>query len=258
MKRRWLPLGLIGLGSIACLSMGTPDQPTVEVPTQAEPSTPEIAQAPADDQATVVSTGDGDTLRVRRRDGEPITVRLACIDAPESSQPYGQEAGQRLAQLLPPGETVTLQTVDTDRYGRTVAEVSVGNISVGRRLVAEGYAVVYRRYLSGCPESADALLTAEGSARSSGLNFWSQPNPVMPWDFRRGGTTATNSTPEPDPQEEPAEPAATANLPSCINHDCDCKDFQTQAQAQAVLNAFPGDPHRLDGDQDGLACESLP
>ncbi|MFG6094342.1 thermonuclease family protein [Leptothoe sp. ISB3NOV94-8A] len=226
--------------------MSAPNQPVAEVPVQAAPS---IAQAPADDQATVVSTGDGDTLRVRRSDGETITVRLACIDAPESSQPFGKEAGQRLAELLPPGESVTLRTVDTDRYGRTVAEVSVGNISVGYRLIAEGYAVVYRRYLSGCPDSADALLNAEDSARTSGLNFWSQPNPVMPWDFRRGVTA--NEEPQP-------EPAVNADLPSCVNSDCNCSDFQTQAQAQAVLDAFPGDPHRLDRDKDGVACESLP
>lgn len=256
MKRRWFPLVLIGLGSIACVSMSAPNQPVAEVPAL---STPSIAQAPADDQASVVSTGDGDTLRVNRN-GETITVRLACIDAPESSQPYGQEAGQRLAELLPRGETVTLQTVNFDRYGRTVAEVSVGNISVGRRLVTEGYAVVYHQYLSGCPDSADALLTAEGSARASGLNFWSQPDPVMPWDYRRGGTTATSPTTEPTPQPEEPQPesAATTNLPPCINSDCNCSDFQTQAQAQAVLNAFPGDPHRLDGDKDSVACESLP
>jgi len=37
-----------------------------------------------------------------------------------------------------------------------------------------------------------------------------------------------------------------------------CGDFATQAQAQAVLNADPSDPNRLDGDNDGIACESLP
>lgn len=37
-----------------------------------------------------------------------------------------------------------------------------------------------------------------------------------------------------------------------------CSDFSTQAQAQAVLNRNRGDPHRLDGDGDGRACEHLP
>ena len=36
-------------------------------------------------QATVLSTGDGDTIRVRQGE-RTITVRLACIDAPEMAQ----------------------------------------------------------------------------------------------------------------------------------------------------------------------------
>lgn len=42
--------------------------------------------------------------------------------------------------------------------------------------------------------------------------------------------------------------------------DKDCSDFATQAEAQRFYdNAGPGDPHRLDGDDnDGKACESLP
>ena len=39
--------------------------------------------------ATVLSIGDGDTIRVRQA-GRSITVRLACSDAPETAQsPYG-------------------------------------------------------------------------------------------------------------------------------------------------------------------------
>lgn len=38
--------------------------------------------------------------------------------------------------------------------------------------------------------------------------------------------------------------------------DLDCSDFATQGEAQE--NLFPGDPHRLDGDNDGVACEDLP
>lgn len=38
--------------------------------------------------------------------------------------------------------------------------------------------------------------------------------------------------------------------------DKDCSDFANQAQAQAYL--LPGDPHRLDRDGDGRACDSLP
>lgn len=38
--------------------------------------------------------------------------------------------------------------------------------------------------------------------------------------------------------------------------DYDCADFSNQAQAQTYL--LPGDPYRLDGDDDGVACEDLP
>jgi Excalibur calcium-binding domain len=40
--------------------------------------------------------------------------------------------------------------------------------------------------------------------------------------------------------------------------DLDCSDFATQAEAQAVFDATPGDPNRLDADNDGIACETLP
>lgn len=40
--------------------------------------------------------------------------------------------------------------------------------------------------------------------------------------------------------------------------DVDCSDFDTQEEAQAVLDADPTDPYGLDRDGDGLACETLP
>ncbi len=40
--------------------------------------------------------------------------------------------------------------------------------------------------------------------------------------------------------------------------DLNCSDFQVQEDAQAVLAANSSDPHELDGDEDGVACEELP
>jgi len=41
--------------------------------------------------------------------------------------------------------------------------------------------------------------------------------------------------------------------------DKDCTDFATHAEAQAFFEAAgAGDPHRLDRDGDGIACETLP
>lgn len=40
--------------------------------------------------------------------------------------------------------------------------------------------------------------------------------------------------------------------------DLNCDDFDTQQAAQAELDADPSDPHGLDADDDGIACEDLP
>lgn len=201
--------------------------------------------------ATVASVGDGDTIRVKEGN-KTVTVRLSCIDAPEMAQrPYGERASVRLKQLLPVGQAVQLRTITIDRYGRRVAEVFRGGQSVNLAMVAEGQAVAYRQYLSGC--NADQYLKAEANAQNQRLAFWNQSKPVMPWDFRRGGQRVT-----PKPTSRSVAQPPKNNFPACVNSDCDCSNFRTQAEAQRVLAAFPGDPFKLDGDKDGRACESLP
>lgn len=53
-------------------------------------------------------------------------------------------------------------------------------------------------------------------------------------------------------------PFASAQLAVPVAGDLDCTDFKYQEEAQAVLDATPGDPNNLDEDHDGKACESLP
>ena len=194
---------------------------------------------------SVMSVGDGDTITVDDN-GSKTTIRLACIDAPESSQQGGKEATQYLKQLIPAGTTVGLRTVTTDRYGRTVAEIYHNGDSVNLTMVKRGQAVVYDRYLDACENTQDQFLEAEQQAKSSNLGFWSEPN-VMPWDYRRGERVRNAN----------ASSFNSSNLPACADTDCNCSDFSGQQQAQQVLDAFPNDPHRLDGDNDGVACESL-
>lgn len=135
--------------------------------------------------ATVVSVGDGDTLRMDYQ-GQNVTVRFACIDAPETTQtPWGLAATERLRQLTPRGSTIQFRQADTDQYGRMVAEVYAGGQNINLQMVSEGYAAVYTQFLRSCPDTDDALLAAEAQAQQQRLNFWSQPNPVMPWDYRR-------------------------------------------------------------------------
>jgi endonuclease YncB( thermonuclease family) len=48
--------------------------------------------------------------------------------------------------------------VDTDRYGRTVAELFHGQRNIGQQLVAAGHAEIYQRYAAPCSwASSDAI-----------------------------------------------------------------------------------------------------
>jgi len=68
---------------------------------------------------------DGDTLNALIG-SESQTVRLACIDAPEEAQePVGMLASNRLTAFLSPGRQFTYRSVDTDQYGRMVAEIYI-------------------------------------------------------------------------------------------------------------------------------------
>jgi hypothetical protein len=57
----------------------------------------------------------------------------------------------------------------------------------------------------------------------------------------------------PDTTTTTAAPATAPTAGDTLN----CSDFSTQAEAQAVLDRDRSDPNGLDGDGDGIACESL-
>ncbi|PSO81668.1 MAG: nuclease [Cyanobacteria bacterium QH_9_48_43] len=134
-------------------------------------SFPTTATAQSRTTVEVVSTGDGDTLTVKE-DGEQFTVRLSCIDAPESTQRGGQASADRLKQLLPKGTNVELRTIEQDRYGRTIAEAYKNGVSVNLQLVQEGQAVVYDKYLDACESRQQKYLDTEARAKSREIGFW--------------------------------------------------------------------------------------
>ena len=60
---------------------------------------------------------------------------------------------------------------------------------------------------------------------------------------------------DPSPSIAMSEPDFHGSVPA---NDKDCRDFSSHAQAQAFFEVQgAGDPHRLDGDGDGDACEQL-
>ena len=134
----------------------------------------------------VVAISDGDTLTVRC--GAPgayqqVKVRIAAIDAPESRQAFGQKSRQHLARLCFQ-QRATLQPVDEDSYGRTVAHVRCGSTDVATAQVRAGLAWVYTPYA----ESRPQLVALQRQARSSGAGLWSQKRPLAPWTYRHRHT----------------------------------------------------------------------
>jgi len=185
--------------------------------------------------ATVLAIGDGDTMRVREGN-RTVNVRLACIDAPETSQaPHGERARTQLQALAPVGSAVELRVKATDRYGRSVAELSRGGQNLNQALVASGAAFVYWQYIQGCDRQTYSRLETE--ARLKGLGVWGVNGGVQrPWDYRSGQR----------------KPASSSSSPSGRRYTC--KQIGSYAQAQVLLRQ--GHSY-LDGDGDGEACESL-
>ncbi len=134
--------------------------------------------------ATVLSVGDGDTIRVSEQ-GQRLTIRLACIDAPEMAQsPYGEASRQRLQNLAEVGSEVTLKTQTIDKYGRTVAEVFRGGHSINLEMVRGGQAFAYRKYLGAC--DGPSYLQSEAEAERQRIGVWSVPGGIQrPWDWRK-------------------------------------------------------------------------
>jgi micrococcal nuclease len=200
--------------------------------------------------ATVERVIDGDTIRVRSR-GFQDTVRLIGIDTPETRHPgrpvecFGPQASARAARLLPPGRAVVLRADPTqdvrDRYGRLLAHVYTGGragaASVNRALVASGHARVYV-YGGVRFRHAAAFEAAERAARRAGRGLWGPPC--------RGSVTAP-------PRAVPAAGCDPAYAGACVAPpppDLDCRDI-----AERRFRSVGADPHRLDGDGNGIACE---
>ncbi len=131
-------------------------------------------------QFSSIRISDGDTIRLNNQ-----RIRLACIDAPESDQPFGSQATQRLSQLIGNGSNLRVQSVDTDRYGRTIAKLYVGDVYVQEALVSDGLAWVYTQYLNRCPTTAERLIQAQEEAQLYRRGVWSSDESIAPWQWRR-------------------------------------------------------------------------
>jgi micrococcal nuclease len=203
---------------------------------------------PAGDVVSVTRIVDGDTMAVST--GE--TLRLIGIDTAETKHPsepvecFGAQATQHATELMGPGTSVRLvyDVERTDRYGRTLAYVYrvADDLFVNLQMVRDGFAVM----ATYPPNVAhvEAFRAAEQEARSANRGLWGACG---------GADTPAGQSGSPSPPAAPSSPNGGGG-------DRDCSDFSSHAEAQRFYEAEGGpgqDPHRLDGDGDGLACESL-
>ncbi|WP_424931353.1 thermonuclease family protein [Amaricoccus macauensis] len=118
---------------------------------------------------------DGDTIKMAGH-----TIRLHGMDAPETNQKGGQRARSHMIRLVG-GKDAVAVPIDTDRYGRMVAKVWVGEIDLSAQMTRDGFAVAMSRY-------CNDYTALEKQARAERKGLWSS-DPVNgirnPAGFRR-------------------------------------------------------------------------
>ena len=140
----------------------------------------------ADLSATVTGITDGDTIQVLRSRKE-ISVRLNGIDCPELGQDFSKRAKKFTSQHTYK-KNVKIISKGTDKYGRTIADVVLEDGTLlNEKLVQAGLCWWYRKY---APNNK-TLAYLEADAKLANIGVWSLPDPIAPWDFRKGRRLTT-------------------------------------------------------------------
>ena len=138
-----------------------------------------LVAAPSDAfTGKVTAITDGDSIKVLRERTE-VTIRLEGIDCPELGQAFGRQAKQQTSDLSF-GKMVYIQVKGKDRYGRTLANVTLPDgSSLNSELVRSGYAWWFRKY-----SEDQELQRFEAEAKANERGLWADPQPVAPWNWR--------------------------------------------------------------------------
>lgn len=133
----------------------------------------------------VVKITDGDTLVVLDASQTQHKIRLSGIDAPETSQPFGQRSKEALSALVA-GQPVEVDWHKHDRYQRLVGKVIAQGRDVNLAQVRAGMAWWYRKYADEqSPVDQRLYEAAEMKARKEGVGLWAEKNPLPPWEWRK-------------------------------------------------------------------------
>ena len=127
----------------------------------------------------VVGITDGDTFTLLDSNKNQVKIRLHGIDAPEKGQPFSTQSKKYLSELLYLKQ-VSILSSGTDRYGRTLGIVKVGNTVINEQLLAAGMAWHFKKY-----DSRKDWARLEEKARSARVGLWVDKDPVAPWEWRK-------------------------------------------------------------------------
>lgn len=188
-------------------------------------------------RGTVTRVVDGDTIHVRLESGRVEKVRLIGIDTPELGTCMAGRA-TRIARGLVERRRVVLKGDSTqatrDRYGRLLAYAWVaGTRDLGYQMLERGLArvYVYDRPFARLAAYRKAELAGRRVTPSIWTSCGGEPDP--------GGGSSSRC--------DPSYPGVCIPPPP---PDLDCADLPFRGFA--VVGA---DPHRFDGDRDGIGCE---
>ena len=200
----------------------------------------------------VIAVMDGDTLLVIRN-GHPVKVRFAEIDAPEKTQPFGMASQKSLAEMVM-GKQIKVVSRAVDDYGRLVATVYAGEINVNREQVRRGMAWEYSRF-----HSNRELMALQREAQQAKRGLWAGEDPAEPslWRKQHPGTFAVRLPAVDATVAAPLAPADPA-LRLSSGQACakkHCPEIKTCEEAERALSVCG--QKALDGDADGKPCESL-
>lgn len=135
----------------------------------------------------VVGITDGDTITVLDAERKTHKIRLAGIDAPESSQPFGQRSKQSLSDLAY-RQRAQVEWDKTDRYGRIIGKVLVSGDDVCLEQIRRGLAWHYKKYeKEQALEDRLAYGKAEEAARQGKVGLWAELGAIPPWEWRKRG-----------------------------------------------------------------------
>ena len=92
--------------------------------------------------AKTLYVSDGDSFKVQRADKKKFKIRMHQIDAPEKGQAWFKPSKKALMKLIA-GREIMVIPVEKDQYGRIIAEVTKGGVSVDRKMISLGHAWAY-------------------------------------------------------------------------------------------------------------------